>query len=103
MDWILNIASSFFSKKIKDYKEKVEKLRNILDEFNKYCESIIRVETDEELLKRAKETLKKIEEGHRLVVRDGSLLPAIKRLVNEIKLIQKTLWFRLLKRFKLKI
>lgn len=102
MEWILNIISGFFSERIKDYREKVEKLRNMLDELEKRTVPMIRVESDEELLARAKDYLRRFK-GQSLTVIDGSLLPAIERLVNEIDLIHVTSWFRFLKHFKLKI
>lgn len=102
MSWILSIIAGFFSEKIKDYKDKIEKIRNMLDELEKGTVPIIRVENDEELLVRAKDYLKRFK-GQSLAIIDGSLLPAIERLVNEIDLIRETSWFRLLKRFKFKI
>jgi len=102
MEWVLNIISGFFSGKIKDYKEKVEKLRSMLDELEKRTVPMIRVENDEELLIRAKDYLKRFK-GQSLTVINGSLLPAIERLVNEIDLIRGAFLFKLLKRFKFKI
>jgi len=102
MDWILSIFSSFFSSKIKSYKEKTEKLRGMLDELEKGTVPMIKVETVEELLLRAKDYLQKFK-GQRLYSLNGSLLPVIERLVTEIDSIHKLWWFRLLKGFKFQI
>ena len=102
MDFIFSIISGLFSEKIKEYKEKVAILRDMLDRLEKGTVPIIKVENTEELLVRAKDYLNRLK-GKNLYVIDGSLLPAIERLVNEIDLIQKVFWFKLLKRFKLKI
>ena len=102
MEWILGIfsgISSIFSGKAKNYKEKIEKLRTLLDELEKGCVSIIKVENDNELIFRAQGYLKKDKNGP-CPYFNYDLLNPIERLVNELEEIRKSLWYKFLKKVK---
>ena len=103
MEWIIGIfsgiLSSIFQKKVSDYNEKVEKLRKILDEFEKGIVAIIRVESDDELIQRGTGYINQWK-GKNVHFLNPTLLAPMERLVKELELERDQLWYKALKKTK---
>ncbi len=103
MEWIIGIFSGIFSsmfqKKRSDYNEKVEKLRKILDEFEKGTVAIIRVESDDELIQRGKDYINQWK-GKNVGFLNHTLLAPMERLVKELELERDHFWYKVLKKTK---
>ena len=106
IEWIFGLFSGFlsqlFSKKEEDYKLKIEKLRSFLDKFEKGGVPMIKVENDEELIKRANGYIQKWE-GQQTAVLDTTLLPPMKRLIEELTIERNSFWYKILEKAKYKI
>lgn len=106
MEWIFGlfsgILSQVFSKKEEEYKQRVEKLRIFLDEFEKGCVPMIKVENDKELINRANGYIQKWK-GQQTVVLNTTLLDPMERLIEELLNERHSFWYKVLEKANYKI
>ena len=90
------MISFLFLAKINKYKERVRKLRELLNRLENGSVPLIETERVDQLLLRAKKYLKEFEGKN--VNLNTSLFPAIKQSVEGVELDHRTSWFKLLKK-----
>jgi hypothetical protein len=86
-----------YLKKINIYEANVEKLRTLLNEFEKGTVPMIRVETDYELIARARDYINRFKGKGTLFV-NAQLIPPIERLVSDLQNSQRTIWYTIIKK-----
>ena len=94
---ILSIGASVFSKKWQDHEKRVEGLRGVLNEFERYTVPLIRIESVDQLIDRGKDYIRRFK-NQAGVALNISLLPLMEKYIADLEKDINSVWYKILKR-----